>query len=239
MNQETRWYLIEAVMDARSRAVQDSFTRRHELSHFAGVLAGFRYQGLVTQAEQEAWYRKMISALGWAPPDPPPAGMAQAIRLEGDDLPSVPELDLTVPAILRSLPGSQDVVGDYHGSSLSITGVDICDTRTVVQWRVSPEPDVAALFPEDFDALQAELEGVDDWAADELRKKSREAFIRGKVYVFQLTDDIGTQYQRTRHMGHYGSEVATGAVTFKPTVPDVATELVVTWHDVGLSLPVS
>jgi hypothetical protein len=35
------------------------------LSHFAGVLAGFRYQGLITQTEEEAWYRKMVSALGW------------------------------------------------------------------------------------------------------------------------------------------------------------------------------
>jgi len=239
VNQETRWYLIGAVMDARSRAVQDSFTRRHALSHFAGVLAGFRYQGLVTQIEEEAWHRKMISALGWTPPDPPPAGMAQFIRLEGDDLPSGPELDFHEPAVLRSLPGAQDVVGDYHGSSFSVTGVDICDTRTVVEWRVSPEPDVASLFPEDFDVLKAELEGVDDWAADELRKKSRDAFIRGKVYVFQLTDDIGTQYQRTRHMGHYGSATATGAVTFKPTVPDVASELVVTWHEARLSISVT
>jgi hypothetical protein len=105
---------------------------------------------------------------------------------------------------------------------------------------VSPEPDIASLFPEDFNALEAELGGVDDdWAADELRKKSIEAFLRGKVYVFQLTDDIGTQYQRTRHMGHYGSEEATGAVTFKPTVPDVAAELVVTWHEAELSIPVT
>ena len=223
----------------RSRPIRDSFTRRHELSHFAGVLAGFRYQGLVTQSEEESWYRKMVVALGWTPPDPPPAGMAQAIRLEGDDLPSVPELDLHEPAILRSLPGSQDVVGDYHGSSFSVTGVNICDTRTVVEWRASPEPDVASLFREDFDALEAELDGIDAWAADELRKKSREAFIRGKVYIFQLADDIGTQYQGTRHMGHYGSDVATGAVTFKPSVPETASELLVSWHEAGVSVPLA
>jgi hypothetical protein len=104
---------------------------------------------------------------------------------------------------------------------------------------VSPEPDVPSLFPEDFAALEAELESVDDWAADELRKKAWDAFIREKVYVFQLADDIGTQYQRTRHMGHYRSDVATGAVTFKPTVPDTASELVLTWHEARLSIPVT
>jgi hypothetical protein len=52
------------------------------LSHFAGILAGFRYQGLITQAE-------------------------------------------------------------------------------------SRPTDVASLFPEDFDALEAELKGVEDWAAEE------------------------------------------------------------------------
>lgn len=224
-------------MDARSRVDQDSFTRRRSLSHFSGVLAGFRYQGVITQAEQEAWKRKMISALGWTPPDPPPGGMAQAIRLEGDDLPSESELDFHEPVILRTLRASQDVIGNYHGSSFSVTGVDICDTRTVVAWKVSPEPDIASLFPEDFEVLEAELYGVDDWAVDELRKKTREAFIRGKVYDFHLTDDVGTQYQRTRHMGHYGSEVATGAMTYKPTVPDTASEIVVRWHEVTVTLP--
>ncbi len=237
MDQETRWYLIETVMNARSRRDHDSFTRRHLLSHFQGVLAGLRYKGVVTQGEEDVWYRKMISSLGWELPPPPPAGTTQFARLDGDDVPSGPELDLTVPVVLRSLSGSSASISDYCGSSFSVTGVDICDSRTVVEWRVAPEPDVASLFPEDFSALAAELEGIDDWAAEELRKKSREAFIRERVYVFQLTDDVGTQYHRTRHMGHYGSKVATGAVTFKPTVPDVASELVVAWHEVGLSVP--
>jgi hypothetical protein len=208
------------------------------LSHFAGVLAGFRYQGLMTQAEEEAWNRKMTIALGWTLPDPPWAGVAQFVRLEGDDLPSVPELDLTKPAVLRRLSGSEDAVSDYHGSRFRITGVDICDSSTVVEWRVSPEPDVTSLFPEDFAALEEELETVDDWAAAELRKKGWDAFIREKVYVFQLADDIGTQYQQTRQMGHLRSDIATGAVTFKPTVPDTASELVLTWHDVELPVPV-
>lgn len=112
MNQETRWYLIETIMDARSRAVSD-FTRRHMLSHFAGVLAGFRYQGLINQTEEESWGHKMTVALGWSLPDPPEAGRAQAVRLEGDDLPPVSEVDLTIQAVLRSLPGSRDVV-DGH-----------------------------------------------------------------------------------------------------------------------------
>jgi hypothetical protein len=237
VNQETRWYLIEALMNARSRDAADSFRRRHMLSHFAGVLAGFRYQELMTQAEEETWYRKMAIALGWTLPDPPSVGLAQFVRLEGDDLPSVPEMDLTKPAVLRRLPGSQDSVSDYHGSNFRIMGLDVCDSRTVVEWSVSPEPDVPSLFPEDFAALEAELETVDGWAADELRKKAHDAFIRDKVYVFQLADDIGTQYQRTRHMGHYRPEAATGAMTYKPTVPDTASELVVTWHKASVTIP--
>lgn len=231
VDQGTRWYLIETVMDARSRVDRDSFTRRHSLSHFVGVLAGFRYQKVITQAEEEAWYRKMISALGWSPPPQAPAGTAQFFRLEGEDLPPGTELDLAVPTVLRTLPGSREAVSDHHGSTFRVTGVDICDTRTVVAWSISPEPIVASLFPDDFDVLEAELDGIDEWAAHELRKKAREAFIRGRVYDFQLLDDVGTHYQRTRHMGHYTSEEATGAMTYKPTVPDTASELVVMWHE--------
>jgi hypothetical protein len=191
----------------------------------------------MTQAEEEAWYRKMTIALGWILPDPPSTGLAQFVRLDGDDLPSAPELDLTKPAVLRRLPESPNSVSDYHGSSFRIMGVDVCDSRTIVEWSVSPEPDVQSLFPGDFAALEAELETIDGWAADELRKKAHDAFIRDKVYVFQLADDIDTQYQRTRHMGHYGSEGATGAIAYKPTVPDTASELEVTWHEASLTIP--
>lgn len=227
-------------MNVRSRAVQDSFARRHSLSHFYGVLAGFRYQGLITQSEEEDWGRKMISALGWEMPEVPQNGNAHAIRLEGDDLPAPPELDDRDPVVLRSVPGLPDAVSDHYGASFAVTGIDICDTRVVVRWSVSPQPNIALLFSDDFSVLEAELGGVDDdWAAEELRQKSVDAFVRGKVYDFGLTDDVGTQYQRTRRMGHYGAELATGAVTFKPTVPDVAGQLTVTWHHAELSIPLT
>jgi hypothetical protein len=237
MHQETRWYLIEAAMNARARGISDSFTRRHALSHFAGVLAGFRYQRVISQAEEETWNRKMISALGWTPPDLAPAGTSQFTHLPGDDLPSVEELDCRESLVLRSLPGSRDVVDDYHGSSFRVTGIDIGEATTAVKWSVSPEPDIPSLFREDFDVLEADLEDVDRWAADELRKKARDAFVGGRVYVFRLTDDVGTAYRRTRHMWHSRSEVATGVVTFRPAVPDTASELVLTWHEVELSVP--
>lgn len=225
-------------MRARSRPVQDSFTRRHTLSHFGGVLAGFRYQGLITQTEEESWSHKMTAALGWSLPELPPTGNAHFVRLEGDDLPPAREMDLDEPTVVRSLSSSPEVTAEYLGSTFRVTGVDICDARVIVRWSVSPEPDVALLFPEDFNALEAELGGVDEeWAANELRTNTRAAFIRGKTYVFQLTDDVGTQYERTRHMGLYDSQVATGAVTFKPSVPDVASELIVTWHQASSTIP--
>jgi hypothetical protein len=46
--------------------IRDDYeAKQNGLSHFAGVLAAFRYMGDITQDEEHAWYRKMLVALGY------------------------------------------------------------------------------------------------------------------------------------------------------------------------------
>ncbi len=64
---ETQWYLVEALANARAEVgVRDDYeAKQRTLSHFAGVLAGFRYLSAVTQEEEQTWHRKMLVALGY------------------------------------------------------------------------------------------------------------------------------------------------------------------------------
>lgn len=78
-----RWYLIEAVANARADpfAETDYNQKQRVASHFAGALAALRYQGSITQDEESSWYRRMLLGLGYELPDPPPPGAASIVYL--------------------------------------------------------------------------------------------------------------------------------------------------------------
>jgi hypothetical protein len=69
---EAQWYFVEALSNARGLlGIRDDYeAKQNGLSHFAGVLAAFRYMRAITQDEEHAWYRKMLVALGYELPDP-------------------------------------------------------------------------------------------------------------------------------------------------------------------------
>jgi len=104
--------LVEALSRASGHlGLRDDYEfKQRELSHFAGVLAAFRYIGDVTQEEEHDWYRKMLVALGYDTPDPAPPGVAQAIYV-GDPKkrppPSPPE---TQPSVHSIAPRTQSGV---------------------------------------------------------------------------------------------------------------------------------
>jgi len=104
VNPEAQWYLVETLARARGNlGIRDDYeSKQRTLSHFAGVLAAFRYQDGMTQEEEHDWYRKMLVALGYEAPDLPPPGVAAAIHLgDPEKRPPPPPAEIT-PTFLRS-----------------------------------------------------------------------------------------------------------------------------------------
>ncbi len=238
MKPETQWYLAEALSDARGRLGirDDDGTRRNQLSHFAGVLAAFRYVGDVTQEEEHLWLAKMLVALGYEPPDPPPPGTAQAVSV-GDpaERPAAPRQSDSTPEFLRSRPGP-DAEFDLHGGRIRVIAVEFYDTEVVVRWRVSPEPDVAAVFSAEMEALEDDVVGLEEWAATELRDKGRQKLRMMRLYRFGLRDDLGTRYV-PKGSGHGGRpDEMTGNERFEPATPSGASVLTLSW--LGLDVPI-
>jgi hypothetical protein len=104
---EAQWYLVEALSSARSHlGIRDHYeAKQNQISHFAGVLAGFRYLGAITQEEEQAWYRKMLVALGDEAPDPAPPGVSRA---GSSAIPQNALLDRSLRALPCSFGRSQD-----------------------------------------------------------------------------------------------------------------------------------
>ncbi len=192
---EAQWYLVEALSRTRGhRRVRDDYEDKQvQLSHFAGILAAFRYLGAVTQAEQQDWYHRMLVALGYELPDPAPSGVSQSIYV-GDPAkrPPLPQ-PRSVPAFIRSQPGP-DQEFEIHGGKLRVIAVEFYDSAVKVRWRVSPQPDVASAFPDEVAALELDLIGLEEWAAEDLRRKGRDELEISRLYWFGLRDDLGTSY---------------------------------------------
>jgi hypothetical protein len=231
MEPEAQWYLVEALSSSRGRVgILDSYEAKQiELSHFGGVLAAFRYMEAITQEEQHDWYRRMLVALGYEPPEPATPGVSRAIYV-GDPAkrPSAPEPGPS-PSFVRSQPGPDEDI-DVHGGRFRVVSVEFYDSAVVFRWRSSPEPDVASVFPDEVVALEQDLVGLEDWAAKDLRWKGY-ASLKMRLYQFGqfgLTDDLGTSYIQMglRHgSGHYGT---TGEVEFKAPASE-ASLLTLSW----------
>ena len=238
---ETQWYLAEALSDARGGlGIRDDYeARQNQLSHFAGVLAAFRYVGELTQVEEHLWFRKMLVALGYEPPDPTPPGTAQAIYV-GDPAKRPAEVRQPdpPPEFIRSLSGP-DAELDLHGGRIRVIAVEFYDSEVVVRWRVSPEPDVAAVFSVEMEALEQDLVGLEDWAATELRDKGLQKLRMMRLYRFGLRDDLGTSYV-PRGSGHGGRpDDMTGSARFAPPTPSGASMLTLSWLGLDVPIPIA
>jgi hypothetical protein len=233
---EAQWYLVEALSSARAHlGVRDDYeAKQNQLSHFAGVLSGFRYLGAITQEEEHVWNRKMLVALGYELPDPASPGVAQAIYV-GDPAkrPARPQ-PRSAPVFIRSQPGPDDEF-EVHGGRLRIIAFEFYDSVLAVRWRVSPRPDVTSAFPHESAALEQDLVGLEDWAVEDLRRKGLEKLGMMRLYRFGLTDDVGTSYvpMGSRHGG--GPSGITGEAEFQAPPPE-ASVLVFSW--LGLEVPI-
>jgi len=100
-----------------------------------------------------------------------------------------------------------------------------------------PEPDITLAFPEEVATLEQDLEGLEDWAADDLRTKGRRRLSMIKLYRrFEFTDDLGTAYMPNGSNHGGGNHEMTGEARFEPGVPQTASALTVSW--IGLQVPI-
>lgn len=234
---EAQWYLVEALAGARGElGIRDDYeTKQNQLSHFAGVLAAFRYQGAITQEEEHDWSRRMFVALGYDLREPAPPGVSRAIYV-GDPAkrPSRPE-SRSVPVFIRSQPGPDEEF-EVHGGKLRVIAVEFYDSAVVIRWRVSPQPDVVSAFPDEAAALEHDLIGLEEWAAEDLRQKGLQKLGMLRLYRFGLTDDVGTSYvpMGSRHGG--GPTGMAGEAEFRVPPPE-ASLLVFSW--LGLEVPIA
>ncbi len=136
---EAQWYLIEALSSARGfRGVRDDYeAKRVQLSHFAGVLAGFRYLGVITQDEEQDWYCRMLVALGYELPDPAPSGFSQAIYVGDPAKRPPPPQSRSAPELIRSQPGPEQELG-LHGGKLRVVAVDFYDSAVALDGGSHP-----------------------------------------------------------------------------------------------------
>ena len=238
MRDESRWLLVEALADARTEAgIGDDYeSRQRRLSHFAGVLAGFRYLGEITQDEERTWFWRMLVALGYEPPEPGTPGSAQAIytgdpkkRPPGIESPEAPR------RFVRSIPGPAEEF-EIHGGRLRVVAAEIYDTGLVIRWRTAPQPDLWSAFPAESAALAQDSDGLEDWAAAELRRKAEQRMTLRRLYRFSLSDDVGTDYLQEGSSGGGGANEWTGDARFSPAPPSTATALKVVW--LGLEVPI-
>ena len=113
--------------------------------------------------------------------------------------------------------------------------VETYTSSVVVSWRLTGSPNVAEIFPEEMEELEADLVGLDDWAADELRRKIERRLEQWGLYKFTLSDDLGTVYEPQGNRGNrFG--VMEGLQVFSPTTPHTAWTLTLGWHDLQIEI---
>ena len=234
MEEEIRWYLVEAVADVRgdTRRRHDVERRQQTLAHFGGRLDALVYVGAISHDERNEWFAKMLAAVGYEVPDPPPAGSARAIFVGDPARAQDPMPRSPVPEFLRSVPGPLEEI-ERHGVRLRVLSVELYDVAVEVRWRAVPDPDPWLFFPEDRFDLESDLLGMEEWAAEELRRKAARPLLH-RVFEFTLRDDLGTEFvPRGGHRRGGGNET-TGDIRFQPAVPSGAGRLTLTWQGADL-----
>ena len=237
MESEIQWFLVEELSQARAHlGLRNDFeAKQRQLTHFGGVLAAFRYSGSITQDEQNTWNRKMLAALGYELSDPAPAGVAQAIYV-GDPAKRQSQPKVQSAAVfIRSQPGP-DREFEVHGGKLRVISLEFYDSMVSVRWRVSPPPDITSAFPAETSAIEEDIVGLEDWAAEELRRKGHQKLSMMRLYHFGLSDDLGTNYVPLG-LRHGSSSIGTaGEVEFQAP-PKEASELSFSWLDLDVRIP--
>lgn len=239
VEQSTKWFLIEAVSNARISRLHhpDLESRRTAFHSFSGALSGLRYVNAISWDEHAHWTDKMLVALGFTPPERRKADshshFIPLIYLGDGDPPRGPS-PLGQPSVrLRSIPGP-GADFEFHNGVFRLSSIEIFSDRVIAKWRMFDPPSVSEVFPEPLAALESDLEGLEDWAAAELRRKAERHLGRLNFFQFSLSDDLGTQYESVETRQDNRFAVMEGFQVFKPAPPHTAWTLTLGWGDLSI-----
>jgi hypothetical protein len=195
VREEVQWYLVERLANARAMmGLPEALDRRHStVVGFGSALDALRYVGELTEEEHRDWSNRMLIAVGVTPPEPAPSGVARAVSVGNPKDQERRATHTIAPTFDRSIPGP-DAEFDFYARKLRLIAVDVYDTAVEIRWRVAPEPDIDAVFPDEMAQMARDTEGTQEWAAAHLQNEGREGLRRQRIYRFQLSDDAGTPY---------------------------------------------
>ncbi len=241
MRQEVQWYLAEQLVRARARSgLADASDRRYiTVASFGSVLDVLRHIGELTEEEQADWSNRMLAAVEIAQSESAGPGLARAIFVgHPKDVERLAGTQGAVPAFVRTIPGP-DAEFEFHGGKLRVLAIDIYDSAVDVRWRAAPEPIVDAALPSEMAQVVGDTKGMQDQAAKHLQDMGRSELRRMRLYQFELSDNVGTQYDRSTGGSGGRPGERTGNMRFSPAPPAEASVLTLNWLDLQVTLRIT
>ncbi len=232
MRQEVQWYLTERLVEKRTRPIPPGRTtieyRTQALGAFGATLEALRYVDELSAEEVSSWSRRMFRALGVHIDEPTGPG-SHAVYI-GDGPPPTQERGPSMPQFPKRVDRRNLGTCHAYGAQLKLDEVEYDDMVTAVRWTIAGPFDVDAAFPEHFAALEADVTGMDDWAAELFRDKTRENLRLWQVPVLSLSDDVGTEYEASPRGTRSQISRMEGLTLFAPGTPSHARRLTFGWH---------
>lgn len=125
-----------------------------------------------------------------------------------------------------------------HGGHVQIQEIERYESKTVVKWTITLEPDPDVQLAEDLEAHG--FESADPWSLERIAEHVKLIDVLKLTVSFSqisLTDDLGTEYEG----GGGGMSVRQGTATkssgFEPSIPEDAKEITVHWEDLDFRVP--
>jgi hypothetical protein len=232
VRQEVQWYLTERLVESRTRPVPPGQTtiehRLLALAAFGATLEALRYVDELSADDVSDWSRRMFRALGVQIDESQGAG-SHAVYV-GDEPPPEPGCGPSMPQFPKRIDPRNLGACRAHGAELTLDEVEYDDNATAVRWTISGPFDVDAAFPEPFAQLQADVTGLDDWAVDLFRDKTRDNLRMWRVPAISLGDDVGTEYAASPKSIRSQPGRITGLTLFAPGPASHARRLSFGWH---------
>jgi hypothetical protein len=126
----------------------------------------------------------------------------------------------------------------HYGGRVEIQEIERHESKTVVNWLITLEPNPEAQLAEDLETHG--FDSTDPWSLERIEDHVKLIDVL-KLTVFRsqisLTDDIGTEYRWEGGGGSTGQGEARWHHTFEPAIPTGATVLTVHWEDVEFQVP--
>lgn len=125
-----------------------------------------------------------------------------------------------------------------YGGRVQIQEIERHESKVVVTWSITLEPDPDVQLAEDLEAHGSD--SIDPWSLERIEQHVKLIDVLKLTVCFSrisLADDLGTEYGRGAGGGSTGQSEASWHHAFEPAIPNEATMLTVHWEDLEFELP--